>query len=65
MRKRGRPKGAEKTVIGLPSRKKRKGELHRVATFLKKSPREREKGWSDLKLIIIIIIIFSNAFMVC
>lgn len=44
MRKWGRPKGAEKTVIGLPSRKKRKCDLHKVTTFLKKSPQQREEG---------------------
>ena len=43
MKKRGRPKGAEKTVIGLP-RKKFKGNTIKPASFLKKSPADREKG---------------------
>ena len=41
MRKRGRPKGAEQTVIGLP-RKKRRG--NKPLPFLKKSPSDKEKG---------------------
>ena len=41
LKKRGRPKGAEKTVIGLPA-KKRKAKL--VIPFLKKLPAEKEKG---------------------
>ena len=41
MRKRGRLKGAEQTVIGLP-RKKRRG--NKPLPFLKKSPSDKEKG---------------------
>ena len=41
LKKRGRPKGAEKTVIGLPAKKK-KAKL--VVPFLKKLPAEKEKG---------------------
>ena len=41
MRKRGRPKGAEKTVIGLPNKKRK---LNKPITFLKKPPVDREKG---------------------
>ena len=41
MRKRGRPKGADKTVIGLP-KKKCKG--NNPQPFLKMSPKDREKG---------------------
>ena len=42
IKKRGRPKGAEKTVIGLPSRKKVKKD--QPVAFLKKSPASREEG---------------------
>lgn len=42
LKKRGRPKGAEKTVIGLP-RKKAKKES-RPVQFLKKIPIDRERG---------------------
>ena len=41
MMKRGRPKGAEKTVIGLPNKKRK---LNKPLTFLKKPPVDREKG---------------------
>ena len=41
MRKRGRPKGADKTVIGLP-KKKCRGNYPQP--FLKMSPKDREKG---------------------
>jgi hypothetical protein len=43
MRKRGRPKGAEKTVIGL-TRKKRKSSGSKPLPFLKKHPADKEKG---------------------
>ena len=42
MRKRGRPKGAEKTVIGLPCKKSKK--QCKPVPFLKKYPTDREKG---------------------
>lgn len=42
MRKRGRPKGAEKTVIGLP-RKRHKG-MSKPIPFIKKQPIEKDKG---------------------
>lgn len=41
MKKKGRPRGAEKTVIGLP-RKKKKTE--KPITFLKKQPVDKERG---------------------
>ena len=41
MKKRGRQKVAEKTVIGLPRKKKR---LDRPVPFLKKLPVDRERG---------------------
>lgn len=41
MKKRGRPKGADKTVIGLP---KKKSCSSRPVSFLKKLPIERVKG---------------------
>ena len=44
MRKRGRPKGAETTVIGLPKRRKRS---NKTVPFLKKLPSEREKVHSQ------------------
>ena len=45
MMKRGRPKGAEKTVIGLPNKKQK---LNKPLTFLKKPPVDREKGMLPL-----------------
>ena len=51
MRKRGRPKGADKTVIGLP-KKKCKGD--KPLPFLKMSPKDREKGMVSLNKIIIL-----------
>ena len=41
MRKRGRPKGAALTVIGLP---KKKGKMFKPQEFRRRSPREKEKG---------------------
>ena len=45
MRKHGRPKGAEKTVIGPPCRKRQKTHLcNKVTPFLRKSPQQKEEG---------------------
>ena len=45
LRKRGRPKGAEKTVIGLPRCKKFKGDqIRKPVAFLKKTTANREEG---------------------
>ena len=44
LKKRGRPKGAEKTVIGLPAKKRK---ARSVIPFLKKLPAEKEKGIVD------------------
>jgi len=41
IKKRGRPKGAEKTVIGLPKMKKRS---ENPLPFLKKLPVDKERG---------------------
>ena len=41
LKKRGRPKGAEKTVIGLPKKKKKS---NKSVPFLKKLPVNRERG---------------------
>ena len=41
MKKRGRPKGAEKTVIGLPKKHK---VWNKPVSFLKQPPRKRERG---------------------
>lgn len=41
MRKRGRPKGAGLTVIGLP---KKKGNVPKAIAFVKKSEWEKTKG---------------------
>ena len=40
IRKRGRPKGAEKTTTGVPGKKKE----NKPVSFLKKYPTDREKG---------------------
>ena len=42
VRKRGRPKGSDKTVIGLT--KKRKCQANKPVPFLRKTPQEREKS---------------------
>ena len=47
IRKRGRPKGAEKTTIGLPRKKKE----NKPVPFLKKYPTDREKGQFIIMLI--------------
>ena len=45
IKKRGRPKGAEKTVIGLPSRKRFKGDqVRKPVSFLKKSTSNKDEG---------------------
>ena len=41
IRKRGRPKGAEKTVIGLP---KKKGKTSKPLSFCKKQPSDKDRG---------------------
>ena len=41
LRKRGRPKGADQTVIGLP-KKRHRG--NKPVPFLKKLPSDKEKG---------------------
>ena len=43
MKKRGRPKGAEKTIIGLPCKKKK---TDKPTPFLKKQPIDKERGMS-------------------
>lgn len=43
IRKRGRPKGSDKTIIGLPKKKKKSLE-NKPLPFLKKTPKEREEG---------------------
>ena len=43
MRKRGRPKGAGLTVIGLS---KKKGNVPKIVAFVKKSEWEKSKGTS-------------------
>lgn len=42
MRKRGRPKGSEKTAIGLP--KKRKKKPNKPIAFIKKHPNDKDKS---------------------
>ena len=46
MKKRGRPKGADKTVIGLPRKKMRTSG--KPVPFLKKSPKERENSHTGM-----------------
>lgn len=41
LRKQGRPKGAEKTIIGLP---KKMFRIDKPLPFLRKPPRKKEKG---------------------
>ena len=43
IKKHGRPKGAEKTVIGLP--KKKKQNRNQPVPFLKKHPTDKERDW--------------------
>ena len=66
LKKRGRPKGAEKTVIGLPTKKRK---VKSVIPFLKKLPVEKEKGIVDyLKNTICVtemLMIFSYTTLVC
>ena len=51
LKKRGRPKGAEKTVIGLPSRKKFKGsQIRKPVAFLKKIPNNKDEGRKTITL---------------
>lgn len=53
MRKRGRPKGAGLTVIGLP---KKKGNVPKIVAFVKKSEWEKSKGISITNISIIVFI---------
>ena len=53
MRKRGRPKGAEKTVVGL-TRKKAKSSGSKPLPFLKKHPIDKEKGTHNVTLCTVI-----------
>ena len=65
MRKRGRPKGAETTVIGLPKRRKRS---NKTVPFLKKLPSEREKSTLSMHVYAVIIHVnlpCSDSSMVC
>ena len=62
MMKRGRPKGAEKTVVGLPNKKRK---LNKPLTFLKKLPVDREKGMWPLTACLMINNIFSHFALVC
>ena len=41
---RGWPKGSEKTVIGLPKKGKCQATKSEPVPFLRKQPKEREKG---------------------
>ena len=43
MRKRGRPKGAELTVIGLPKSKRRKEDSSKLVPFCKLNPDEKSR----------------------
>ena len=43
MKKRGRPKGADKTVIGLP-KKRKYCQGNKPVPFLTKTPKEKDKG---------------------
>ena len=43
IKKRCRPKGVDKTVIGLPKKSKCSQE-NKPVPFLKKTPKEKEKG---------------------
>ena len=65
MRKRGRPKGTETTVIGLPKRRKRS---NKTVPFLKKLPSEREKSTLSMHVYVVIIHVnlpCSDSSMVC
>ncbi len=45
IKKRGRPKGAKKTVIGLPSHKRFKGDqVRKPVSFLKKFTSNKDEG---------------------
>ena len=46
IRKRGHPKGHEKTAIGLPCKQRRKGTSMNPVLFSKKHPEDRERGKS-------------------
>lgn len=54
MLKRGRPKGAGLTVIGLPKKRETTGAI----PFLKKSPSEKERG----KLKVLMYALISETF---
>lgn len=51
LKKRGRPKGAEKTVIGLPSCKKFEGsQMRQPVAFLKKMPNNKDEERKTITL---------------
>ena len=56
IKKHGRPKGADKTVIGLPKKRKCSQE-NKPVPFLKKTPKEKEKGT-------LMIVFFTNLYIV-
>ena len=59
MKKRGRPKGAKTTVIGLPRKKKKTGK---PTPFLKKLPNDKEKGTYLCHATVIVITICLSLF---
>ena len=63
IKKHGRPKGADKTVIGLPKKRKCSQE-DKPVSFLKKTPKVKEKG--TLMIVFLhVYCYFSNSWMVC
>ena len=65
MRKRGRPKGAEKTVIGLPRCKRFKGDqVRKPVAFLKKTTANREEGWWAMMLRVFVSYMYNLYFSV-
>ena len=60
--KRGRPKGSELTVIGIPKRKKWQMDL---LHFLNSIPRIKKEVYIYNTIQLIVLLIFRNAEMVC
>ena len=62
IKKHGRPKGADKTVIGIPKKRKCSQE-NKPVPFLKKTPKEK-KSYFDV-VFLLVYCYFNTSCIVC